>query len=145
MLRSICVFLKKNNRKAAKLKFPCWTITFPDQIPPWKIRDSAEPQTLCNSSQLWVLCSKPLGLLMEIIVTELLFKEKPDVKEKDMLCVILCCFFSSTLACLFCCISLFQLVKAVLLTASLVSCSYAYLKTAFKHPLTPPNSLPLTM
>lgn len=75
MLSNICVFLKKNNRKAAKPKFPSWTITFPDKVHHWKSRDSAEPQTLCNNPQLWILCSKPSGLLLEIIVTELLFRQ----------------------------------------------------------------------
>lgn len=68
---------------------------------------------------------------------------KLDVKEEDVLCIILCCFFSSTLACLFCCISLSHLAKAILLTASLVSCSWAYLRAAFKPPLRSPISLPL--
>lgn len=50
-----------------------------------------------------------------------------------MLHIILHSFFSSTLAYLFLCISLSYLAKAILLTASLVSCSCAYPRTSFKH------------
>lgn len=62
-----------------------------------------------------------------------------------MLYIILCSFFSSTLACFFLCTSLSHLDKAILLTAFLVSCSYAYPRTSFKHSLRPLVSSPLTM
>lgn len=93
MLSSSCVFLKKKNRKAAKLKFPCWTITFPNQVPHWKSIDSAEPQTLCKGSQLWVLCSEPLGLLMDITVTELLFRQ--NLMSRRRTCQVLFSVLSS--------------------------------------------------
>lgn len=143
MLSSISVFLKKNIRKAAKPVF------FPDY----------HFSHLSSSLKKQRLCRTP-NTLQQCLVKSVVFKTsrpvdgdycywtfiqaKPDFNETEMLYIILRSFFSSTLAC-FLCTSLSHLDKAILLTASLVSCSYAYPRTSFKRSLRPLVSSPLTM
>lgn len=133
-------FWKRITEKQQNL-FPCWPVIFPDQVPHWKSWDCRTTNTL---EQL---------LVMSVVFKTFrpvdgdygywtFVQAKPDVK---VLCIILCCFVSSTLACLFFDISLSHLAKAILLTVSLASCSYTYPRTFFKHPLRPLISSPLTM
>ena len=104
-----------------------------------------------SSSQLWALCPKALGLFqVDGGYSYSTFSGKScfEFNETDFclgIGIILRFFLSPTLACLLFCIFLACLVKAILLTASLVSCSCAYPGATFKHHLESVSSLSMIM
>lgn len=81
MLSSIGVFLKKNNKKSSKTEFSSMDYHFSSF--------SLKKQRLCRTTNplqqflvMSVVFKKPLGLLMEIIVTELLFRKNLMSRRK---------------------------------------------------------------
>lgn len=144
MLSSIGVFLKKNNKKSSKTEFSSMDYHFSSF--------SLKKQRLCRTTNplqqflvMSVVFKKPLGLLMEIIVTELLFRKNLMSRRKT--CYVLFSVASSLLPWLvsFAVFPSLTCPKLFCWLLSLVSCSYAHLRAAFKRPLRSPISSSLTL